>query len=464
MSGRRLPALLLAAAQSGSGKTTIACGLLAALRRRGLSVQGYKVGPDYIDPGYLSAASGRPAHNLDTWLTGSEAMKRIFAETAKEADVAIVEGVMGLYDGGQGGVSSSAAIARELGLPVVLVVDAKAMGESAAALALGFREYDKSVDIAGVILNRVGSDNHRRLITEAMERLGLPVVGALPRDEAVSVSERHLGLLPKDENEDGTQMDKLAAIIEKCVDLDALLQIAARSAAVAAADGDRAAAPAKVRIAVARDKAFSFYYPESLAELERAGAELVFFSPLADAAVPNACGLIFGGGFPEMFAARLADNHAMLESVASAAAAGMPVYAECGGFMYLTRGLTDFEGRLHNMAGVVPASCRMHDRLRTVGYVEAEALSDNVLCRKGTIVRGHEFHFSSMEEETEDFPNAFMFTKKRSGESYRAGYARGRVLASYLHLHFAGAPALAARFVGSCLEFRASGAGGASCL
>ena len=454
MSKKQMPALLIAAPQSGSGKTTITCGILAALKKRGLRVQAYKVGPDYIDPGYLAAASGRPAHNLDTWLTGADAMKRIFAETADRADIAIVEGVMGLYDGGQNGISSSAEIAGILGLPVVLVIDAKAMGESAAALALGFREYDKNINIAGVLLNRLGSDNHRRIVSEAMERIGMAVVGAVPRDDSLSVSERHLGLLPKEENEDKGQLDKLAAVIEKNVDLDALLAIAHKSTAAAAHDAPKINTTPKVRVAVAKDKAFSFYYPQSLAELARAGAEIVFFSPLADSSVPEADGIIFGGGFPEMFAARLAANGAMLKSVAAAAAAGTPIYAECGGFMYLTDGLVDFEGNMHGMASVVPARCKMNDRLRTVGYVEAQALSDNPLCRRGTVVRGHEFHFSSMEKETADFPDAFLFTKKRSGEQYAAGYASGNILASYLHLHFAGDPALAVSFVDSCLKFR----------
>ena len=456
MSEKQMPALLIAAPQSGSGKTTITCGILAALKKRGLRVQAYKVGPDYIDPGYLAAASGRPAHNLDTWLTGADAMKRIFAETADSADIAIVEGVMGLYDGGQNGISSSAEIAGILGLPVLLVIDAKAMGESAAALALGFREYDKNIKIDGVLLNRLGSDNHRRIITEAMSRINMPVVGAVMRDDSVSVSERHLGLLPKEENEDKSQLDKLAAIIEKSVDLDALLKIAGLSKAISVSDAHRTDCVKKVRIAIAKDKAFSFYYPESLSELERAGAEMVFFSPLNDKAVPTADGIIFGGGFPEMFAAQLADNRPMLASIAAVANAGTPIYAECGGFMYLTQGLTDFEGCLHRMAGIVPVRCKMNDKLKTVGYVEAKALGDNVLCRKGTVLRGHEFHFSSMEQEASDFPHAYLFTKKRSGEQYEAGYMDKNILASYLHLHFAGNPQLAAAFVANCLKFRMS--------
>jgi cobyrinic acid a,c-diamide synthase len=456
MREKHIPALLMAAPQSGSGKTTITCGILAALKKRGLKVQAYKVGPDYIDPGYLTAASGRPAHNLDTWLTGTDVMKRIFAETAMDADIAIAEGAMGLYDGGKNGAGSSAEIAKELGVPVMLVIDAKAMGESAAALAVGFREYDKDIDIAGVLLNRLGSDSHRRIITEAMKRAGMPVAGAVPRDGSVSVAERHLGLLPEEENEDKGRLDTLAAIIEKCVDLDFLLNAADKAAAIARTDGQRVFAAPKVRIAVAKDRAFSFYYPESLAELEKAGAEIVFFSPLTDIAVPEADGIIFGGGFPEMFASRLSANRSMLESVAAAAAAGMPIYAECGGFMYLTRGIVDFEGRLHRMAGVASAVCKMNDKLRTVGYVEATALRDNVLCGRGAVIRGHEFHFSSMDVECENFPNAFLFMKNRGGEKYEAGFSSGSVLASYLHLHFAGNPALAGEFVKSCLQYRAS--------
>lgn len=451
------PRVLIAAAHSGSGKTTVTSGILRALARRGVAAQPFKVGPDYIDPGYLSLAAGRPAHNLDTWLTGCGAAKRIFADASACSAVSVVEGVMGLYDGGKGGVSSSANIAKLLGIPVVLVIDAKSMGESAAAVALGFRAYDPEVDIAGVILNRLGSENHKSIICGAMERIGMRVIGAVLRDDSAAVSERHLGLLPAEENARNEKVISLMADkAEKEIDLDALLGIAASAAPLSFEErAVRPAAPS-VKIGVARDEAFSFYYPESLAELERAGAELIFFSPLCGSGLPDVSGLIFGGGFPEMFADGLAANAAMKEAVRRAAESGMPVYAECGGYMYLTGGITGFDGRSHEMAGVIPAECAMGGRLRTVGYVEAEALCDNVLCCAGTVLRGHEFHFSTAELREGAGVPAFRFRKASSGEEYEAGWCCGDVLGSYLHIHFAGNPALAEEFVRRCASYAAA--------
>ena len=447
-----VPRLVIAAPQSGSGKTTLTCGILAALARRGVQVQAYKVGPDYIDPGYLGLASGRPAHNLDTWLMDEAAMLRVFAHSAAQADAAVVEGVMGLYDGGTGGVSSTAQIARLLRAPVVLAIDCKSMGDSAAALALGFREYDKTVDFRGVILNRLGSASHERMIREAMARVGIPVLGALRRDERFVMPERHLGLLPTDENA-GHSFDALAEVAAQSVDLDGLLS-AARSAQNLEVQADTLfLCRERAVIAVARDAAFSFYYPESLAQLERCGARIVFFSPLNDAALPACDGVIFGGGFPEMFASRLAANESMKASIRTALDAGMPVYAECGGYMYLTRSLTDFDGTGHAMVGVVPAACRMNDRLQTVGYVECTALSDSPLAAAGTVVHGHEFHFSTTTPDAgSEKSAAWQFVKKRTGATYAAGYAHKSLVASYLHLHFAGNPDLARRFVDFCAE------------
>ncbi|WOL39544.1 cobyrinate a,c-diamide synthase [Pyramidobacter sp. YE332] len=454
---KKFPRLVIAATQSGCGKTTLTCGILAALKKRGLAVQACKIGPDYIDPGYLAQASGRPAHNLDTWLMDETAMERLFAENSSQADLAVVEGVMGLYDGGRGGVSSTAEIAKKLRAPVALVIDCKSMGDSAAALALGFREYDRGVDFCGVILNRLGSDAHRDMIAAAMDRLGIPVLGALKRDERFAVSERHLGLLPAEESGEH-DFNALVECVERSVDLETLLRIAAEAPALEFSPRPApSAAERRAVIGVARDKAFSFYYPESLAELEHAGARLVFFSPLDDKELPDADGLIFGGGFPEMFAARLAANDAMKSELAAAARAGMPIYAECGGYMYLTRSLTDFEGRAFAMAGLIPAACRMNPKLQTVGYVEATALRDTVLCPAGTVVRGHEFHFSSVQpDERTEASAAWRFVKKRTGAAYAAGYASANVLASYLHLHFAGSPQLACNFVDACERFARS--------
>ena len=448
------PRIVIAATQSGSGKTTLTCGILSDLRRKGLRVQAYKAGPDYIDPGYLGLASGRPAHNLDTWLMDAPAMKRLFAETAQGADLAVIEGVMGLYDGGKYGVSSTAALAKELKAPVVLVIDAKSMGDSAAAVAVGFRDYDRSVPFRGVILNRLGSESHRQIVCEAMERVNIPVLGTSFRDPRLTLSERHLGLIPAEERSGGS-FDELVQTAARSVDFEALLSIAGEAGPLEYETREPFPALSQAVIGVARDQAFSFYYPESLEELRRAGAEILFFSPLDSEKLPPADGLIFGGGFPEMFASRLSANAAMRRQVADAARRGMPIYAECGGYMYLTAGLTDFQGTRFPMAGCVPCECAMNSRLQTVGYVEATALKDTVLCPGGTVLRGHEFHFSSVTFPESEPPRdwAFQIVKKRTGESCRAGCASGNLLASYLHIHFAGNPGAARRFVQRCAQF-----------
>ncbi len=449
MALRYLPRLLIAAPHSGSGKTTVALGLMAALRRRGLAVRPFKVGPDYIDPGYHGLASGAPGQNLDSWLMDRSTMVRIFGRSA-QGGFAVVEGVMGLYDGGRGGVSSTAEIAKILKIPVVLVIDGRSMGDSAAALALGFREYDREVNLAGVILNRLGSPSHYRTIKEALEGIAMPLFGALFRDEGLKISERHLGLTPAQENPDRGPLEAMAQAVEKGLDLEALISLAHGAPPLEIPDPLPTSQGPPVKIGVARDKAFSFYYPESLEELERRGAELVFFSPLEDRELPAVSGLIFGGGFPELFAQDLSVNGAMREAVFQAGQSGMPILAECGGLMYLCRELRNFQGHSFPMAGLVPARCSMKDRLQRVGYVEALALEDLSLAPKGALIRGHEFHFSTMEPDNDAFPWAFRFTKVRTGQSYDGGFRSSNVTASYLHLHFAGNPQLAQRFLDQC--------------
>lgn len=454
-----IPRLVIAGTQSGVGKTTIVTGLLAALRQRGLRVQSYKIGPDYIDPGYHSLASGRPAHNLDTWLVPPDRLAAIFARTAAGNDVAVIEGVMGLFDGGRGGISSTAAIAKALAAPVVLVLDARAAGESVAATALGFKSYDPDLALAGFIVNRLASDSHKAMVAEALDRLGLPVFGYMRRSDALGVSERHLGLTPAAE-----ESGALAAVqamyrqVEREVAVGEIIKLA-ESAPGIAAPAAAAPAPKTVRIGVARDEAFSFYYGESLNALADRGAAIVPFSPLRDSRLPAVDGLILGGGFPEMFLEGLAANGPMLAAIRRTAARGLPIYAECGGLMYLTEAITDFDGRRFPMAGLVPAACYMEDRLQTVGYVEATALGDNVLCRAGESLRGHEFHFSRLELvcPADDFDWAFQFRKMRTGGVYLGGYAAGNILASYLHMHFAGNEQAAGRFIDRCAAFRAAG-------
>lgn len=456
---QRIPRIVIAATQSGSGKTTIVTGLLAALKEKGLKVQSYKVGPDYIDPGYHEIASGRPGHNLDTWLVTEEKLAEIFAKTADDADIAIIEGVMGLYDGGKNGISSTASVAKLLDAPVLLVINAKSMGESAAALALGFKQYDPTVNIAGVILNRLGSPTHRQMIEEALERLDIPVFGAVGRNDKMNMPERHLGLLPVQENNSEAEVvAEIGRTVGASVDIEKIIGLAESAPEIELPARNTLPEKRRVRIAVARDDAFTFYYPESIYQLEISGAEIIPFSPLHDREMPEADGLILGGGFPEMFASELYGNESMRASIGEAAKSGMPIYAECGGFMYLMKEMVDFDGNHFPMTGIIPGSVTMNKKLQTVGYVAATMEKDTVLGRKGTVLHGHEFHFSSEcapeNINPEEYPRAFTFQRMRKIPPYLAGYAKDNILGSYLHLHFAGSPEAARSFVDKCAEYR----------
>ena len=446
-----IPRIVVAATQSGGGKTTLVTGLLAALRARGLCVQSFKVGPDYIDLGYHQLASGRTGHNLDTWLVPEDRLTEIFARECAGADIAVIEGVMGLYDGGRRGISSTAAIAKALGAPVLLVIDAKSVGASAAATALGFRTYDRALNLAGVLLNRLGSETHEEMIREAMAGIDLHVYGALRRDAALALPERHLGLTPVEEHAAAETVCTVRARVEAGLDLDGILELACGAEPLTIAEGRSEEKAVPVRIGVARDEAFSFYYAASLAELEAHGAEIVAFSPLHDEALPDVDGIIIGGGFPEMFAEALTANLSMRASIHRAAKDGMPICAECGGYMYLMQSLVDFIGTEHEMVGIFPVRARMTEKLQMVGHVEAEQMADTILGPAGLILHGHEFHFSVEEtNDTAELVRPFMFTKLRNGAQYVAGCIYKNVLGSYLHLHFAGCQAAAGYFVEAC--------------
>lgn len=452
----KIPRLVIAGTQSGVGKTTITSGLLLALRQRGLQVQSYKVGPDYIDPGYHALASGRPCHNLDSWLMPQERLLSMFAATSQGMDIAVVEGVMGLFDGGRGGVTSTASLASLLQAPVVLVVNARSAGESVAAVVLGFKQYDPAITLAGVILNQIGSDSHQAMVVEAVERIGVKVLGVIRRADSLKVPERHLGLLPVTENAADAVLESIHAAIAGQLDIEALLSLAATAPELLIPPTPALPTDRQVKIGVAKDEAFSFYYPESLRVLEEMGAELVPFSPLRDAVLPVVDGLLFGGGFPEMFLQQLADNQSMLDSIRAAEGQGMPIVAECGGYMYLCRNVTDFLGKQYPLVGLIAANCLMEQRLQTVGYVEATAMVDSVLCQVGETLRGHEFHFSRMEPaaSAQASQPAFQITKNRTGLSAPGGFAGPNLVASYLHIHFAGNLAAARRFVEQCADYR----------
>ena len=456
--------IVIAGVQSGSGKTTIATGIMAALASRG-TVQAFKAGPDYIDPSYHTRVTGRPSRNLDTWMIQPAHVLELFRRSASGADVAVVEGVMGLYDGrtGEGDAGSTASIAKLLAAPVVLVVDAAKIARSAAAIVLGFRLFDPRVNIAGVILNRIASPRHYDAVAGPIEReAGVPVIGSVPRDPTLALPERYLGLIPATEGEvAGSFFERARRVCEQSIDLDRLQAIAASAPPLPASEGSGLfpdkPCPQMVRIAVARDRAFSFYYEDNLDLLRAWGAEVVEFSPLADAALPaGTAGVYIGGGFPELFAAELAANLPLHAALRGAAASGMPIYAECGGLMYLGEGLTDQSGASHPMAGLIPARSRVHDGRLNLGYRELRALRDSPVRAAGDTVRAHEFHWSVLEQALPAATSGYAVTSEAGRPD---GYAAGSVLASYMHLHFAADPGIAPRFAAMARAWQADANG-----
>lgn len=443
-----IPRLVVAAPSSGAGKTTVATGLMAALTARGLRVSPHKVGPDYIDPGYHGLAAGRPGRNLDAYMCGPERVAPLFLHGAAGADVAVVEGVMGLFDGaaGQGELASTAHVAKLLRAPVVLVVDASSQSRSVAALVHGFASWDPEVRLAGVILNRVASDRHEELLREALEEgSGVPVLGSVRRTASVATPSRHLGLIPAVERsaEALRAVRDMGELVARSVDLDAVLALARSAPPLAgpawSATDEVAPVAGRPRIALASGAAFTFSYAENAELLVAAGAEVVPFDPLHDPALPEGTsGLVIGGGFPEMYVSELSANTALRSSIAALAASGAPISAECAGLLYLGRELDGAP-----MCGVLNTAARMTERL-TLGYREAVALGDSVIAPAGTRVRGHEFHRTVCEPGAGEKP---AWGWRGPAGPRTEGFAEGSVHASYLHLHWAGAPQLAERLV-----------------
>lgn len=463
MDAVRIPRILIAGTHSGVGKTTVSLGLSLALSRPGFQIQPFKVGPDYIDPGYLGRAAGRPCRNLDTWLMPKAHLPALLARASAGADAALIEGVMGLYDGrgAIGEEGSTAEVAKQLECPVLLVLDVSAVSRSAAAMVKGFQQMDRAVRIAGCVVNRVGSAGHYRLVKEGIERLtGVPVVGWLAQDTRLKMPERHLGLVPWQEQRDWKKiMGLLQRQMRASFDLPAIVRIMRRANPFMLSLSKHEQAPFTLRqaqnerkervpIAVARDEAFHFYYPENLELLEAHGAEIVPFSLLKDQRLPAGIGgLYLGGGFPEAFARDLAGNRSLRKEIHRAVRADLPTYAECGGLMVLSRSLRTLDGRSHPMVGVIPADVRMTDRLQNFGYQELKARKSNLLARAGEQARGHEFHYSALRAAPSARWSAYQVQARRGGESRLEGYAKGSLLASYIHLHFGSQPRWAERFV-----------------
>jgi cobyrinic acid a,c-diamide synthase len=434
------PRVVVAGVASGVGKTTVATGLMAALRQRNFTMAAAKVGPDFIDPGYHSIATGRPGRNLDSWICGEAAIPGMAHKAAEGADVLIIEGVMGLFDGAADGEpeASTASIARLLDAPVLLVVDASAISGSVAAMVHGYVSFDPALRVAGVVLNRVGSPGHAELLREALTPLGVPVLGVLPRHDALSWRDRHLGLVPVIEQIDEVRRSirVLSAEIARGFDLDAVLAMARAAPPLPVRATEARQPTGSARIAVATGPAFDFVYQDNLEALEAAGAELLPFDPLVDASIPEGSTALYaGGGFPEVFAPELARNTPLHQSLRERVARGLVVWAECGGLLWLTQSLDG-----HRLSGVIAAEGHMTNRL-TLGYRSIEFLADCSLGSRGGVLRGHEYHYSTVTPA-----GSGMRLQSRSGES-ATGFASERLLASYVHFHLGGDPSPAEHLV-----------------
>jgi cobyrinic acid a,c-diamide synthase len=446
------PCLVVAGTHSGAGKTTLASALMAAYRRRGLRVQAFKVGPDFIDPTFHSVITGRPSYNLDGWMLSRGTNLARYDRTAEAADVCIVEGVMGLFDGRslEDESGSTAEMAKWLQAPVLLVVDGSAMARSAGAVVLGFESFDPDLRLSGVLFNRVAGEKHFAYLRAGMEtRCSAKPIGFLPRSDTIRIPQRHLGLQLASEVLREDLISALADWVESNVDLDALLAMGggARRASDRVEPRPSSSGLSRPRIAVARDQAFQFYYQANLELLETAGADLVFFSPISDAGLPEGTAALYlGGGYPELYAEALAGNAQMRTCIASFAGEGRPVYAECGGFMYLTEAIVDQQGREYEMCALFPTRARMNSRLAALGYAEMDPLNCAGWIGDAGPIRGHEFRYSDIDPMEETVARAFKVRKAHAAEC-ADGFVFKNVIASYFHLHFESCPAFAYKLV-----------------
>ncbi len=443
-----IPRLVIGGAHSGVGKSSVALALVAALRKRGLKVQTFKVGPDYLDPGHLARLSGRPCYNLDGWMSDEAYVRQLFLDACADADIAIIEGVMGLFDGSSINSlnGSTAQIASWLQTQVILIVNVHGMARSIAALVQGYAEFDPAVQIGGVIANMCGSVSHGELLSQALDAAQLPpLLGAIHRADFPPLPSRHLGLVSADEFDWNTELyNRLSEVAEDRIDLDRLLTLVASAEDLV---GSPSAAPKvagqNLRIGIARDAAFQFYYPDLFDALKNRGVELCFFSPLCDSSMPPGCDALYlGGGYPEVHAEALSENRSMLLSVAEFCHSGRPVYAECGGLIYLSHGV-EVDNRRWPLVGVLPSWARMLEKRKTLGYVEATLQRTSLFGDCEMRLRGHEFHYSELSSDpigVDGWQSAYNLRQNRSGNCCDEGYQKGLVLASYAHLHLASQP------------------------
>ncbi|MGA2410392.1 MAG: cobyrinate a,c-diamide synthase [Candidatus Binataceae bacterium] len=451
----QVPRIIIGATGSGAGKTTVTIALLGALRARGLKVAAFKCGPDYLDPTYHARAAGNASHNLDGWMMGRAAVLVTFNRVARGADIAVIEGVMGLFDGATpiADDGSSAEIAKWLKAPVLLTVDASGMARTVAAIAYGFSHFDPQLNLAGLICNRIGSRGHLDLLKAASTEI--PVLGGFPLYGDLAFPERHLGLLTADEKAvPQSRFDSWARRARDWLELDAILALARSAPPLPELENSQASSMRRCRIGIARDEAFHFYYDDNLRRLELAGAELIEFSPVHDEALPVADGLYFGGGYPEAATEQLSFNHGMIEAVRTFAARGGPIYAECGGLMYLARAIRTLDGKSWPMAGLIPAEAVMNDRLQALGYAEVETTAPSLLGSAGVKFRGHQFRYSTLEPSPAIIARIYRVRPRWGGREFAEGYHHNNVVASYVHAHWASNPAIADAFVQACIDWR----------
>jgi cobyrinic acid a,c-diamide synthase len=460
------PRLVIAGTHSGVGKTTATLAILAALKARGRQVQPFKAGPDFIDPSHHSAVTGRLSRNLDGWMLGEAVNRDIFSRAAADADISIIEGMMGLFDGSSpvNEIGSTAELAKQLDAPVLLVVDGSAMARSAAAMVSGYAKFDPALRVVGVLFNRVSSEGHYKLLKEPVEQeTDVAVVGYLRPDPAVAITERHLGLVTAMEQGTGEFYGRLASAAEETIDLDRVEKLARLAGdfpplckgRLGGVESSTSPSPslqrrgkASVRVGVAYDQAFCFYYPDNLELLEAEGAELVKFSPMNDQTLPGVDMLYLGGGYPELHGERLAGNVAMRTAIKQFAERGGTIYAECGGMMYLTSTIRDFAGQSHEMVGLFSAETVMRKPGLTLGYRTMELAQDCILGVSGTVARGHEFHYSTLVPKGR-LDHACALRDAKGLSTGQDGLIAGNTLALYTHLHFASQPKIAKSLVAS---------------
>lgn len=456
------PRIVIAGVNSGSGKTTITSGLMRLFKNSGIDVQGFKSGPDYIDPSYHTIATGKFSRNLDTWMLGENLVKELLIKNSQDAELSIIEGVMGLFDGRSGNdeFGSTSHLAKITNTPVILVMDTRSIARSAAAIVYGFMNYDPQLNVKGVILNKVASERHLEILKDSIEPLGIEIVGYVMRDEKLKMPERHLGLIPASEMEElDSHLDYIASELSKTINHEKILDIANSAGEYNFPEREIFSIEKKdkykkdnLKIAYAFDKAFSFYYHDGLDYLRHLGIELVPVSPLTDKNLPDdISGFIIGGGFPELFIEELGRNNSFINSVIEYNRKKLPIFAECGGFMYLNENITDFEKKKIDMLSLIPGTIEMTKKLVAMGYRQGELIKDCILGSKGDIITGHEFHYSKFipkESETDSFSLKYLEGSRKDG------YSSENIFASYLHFHFAANVEASEAFIKSCLSFK----------